>query len=164
MDASRIVLGRAIGGYYWPGRYDDIRRYCDGCDICQKICPRLQKTAFIQSRLWLRWKCWELTILVHSIQYIALSRFLQVNRHLPHYPPEGYYEGSTPLLHDIKSWVLYTFHFQTSKYQQSLSFLSFTCPKPPGSFYYRYPDSTTPLRSPCCFFHPEVVNTTFQAW
>ncbi|KAJ5679602.1 hypothetical protein N7462_007846 [Penicillium macrosclerotiorum] len=39
--ATRITLGRAVGKYFWPTRYEDIRAYCRSCHSCQLIGPNL---------------------------------------------------------------------------------------------------------------------------
>lgn len=39
--AAKITLGRTIGRYYWPSRWETIREYCSSCHQCQVIAPRL---------------------------------------------------------------------------------------------------------------------------
>ena len=37
---SRKTLNRVYSNFYWPGIHLDITRFCQSCDICQKIVPR----------------------------------------------------------------------------------------------------------------------------
>lgn len=41
--AGRITLGRAIGRYFWPHRWESIVEYCKACPECQIMGPRLPK-------------------------------------------------------------------------------------------------------------------------
>ncbi|KAJ5548839.1 hypothetical protein N7513_006073 [Penicillium frequentans] len=43
IEGARITLGRAIGKYYWPTRYEDIEHYCRSCVSCQLVGPKLPK-------------------------------------------------------------------------------------------------------------------------
>ena len=37
---SRKTLDRVYSNFYWPGIHLDITRFCQSCDICQRIVPR----------------------------------------------------------------------------------------------------------------------------
>lgn len=39
--AAKITLGRAIGKYYWPARWETVRKYCQSCHQCQVTAPKL---------------------------------------------------------------------------------------------------------------------------
>ena len=31
---------RVTSNFFWPGAYDDVSRYCQSCDICQRTIPK----------------------------------------------------------------------------------------------------------------------------
>ena len=38
--ATKKTYDRVISNFFWPGAYDDVSRYCQSCDICQRTIPK----------------------------------------------------------------------------------------------------------------------------
>ena len=38
--ATKKTYDRVISNFFWPGAYDDVSRYCQACDICQRTIPK----------------------------------------------------------------------------------------------------------------------------
>ena len=38
--ATKKTYDRVTSNFFWPGAYDDVSRYCQSCDICQRTIPK----------------------------------------------------------------------------------------------------------------------------
>ena len=38
--ATKKTYDRVSSNFFWPGAYDDVSRYCQSCDICQRTIPK----------------------------------------------------------------------------------------------------------------------------
>ena len=38
--ATKKTYDRVTSNFFWPGAYDDVTRYCQSCDICQRTVPK----------------------------------------------------------------------------------------------------------------------------
>ena len=38
--ATKNTYDRVTSNFFWPGAYDDVSRYCQSCDICQRTIPK----------------------------------------------------------------------------------------------------------------------------
>ena len=38
--ATKKTYERVTSNFFWPGAYDDVSRYCQSCDICQRTIPK----------------------------------------------------------------------------------------------------------------------------
>ena len=38
--ATKKTYDRVTSNFFWPGAYDDLSRYCQSCDICQRTIPK----------------------------------------------------------------------------------------------------------------------------
>ena len=47
--ATNKTCDRVTSNFCWPGTYDDLTRYCQSCDVCQRTAPksRCSKTPFV---------------------------------------------------------------------------------------------------------------------
>ena len=46
---TKKTYDRVTSNFFWPGAYDDVSRYCQSCDICQRTIPkgRCSKTSLV---------------------------------------------------------------------------------------------------------------------